>query len=153
MFIKVNTRRAPQFELIRSGSSLSCLFCRFEPTVFCPDPGLPSWRKTLSIYGPLTGSLAANTSLIALSCFPLDYVCIPISLALSASGSSLSLTLQLPDLFSSGPPCCFCSPVINEPSTSTDVEKLMKAACHPARLLPLTYLPFFFSLCDSCSFC
>lgn len=80
-------------------------------------------------------------------------LCVHPNLSLSASGSSLYLTLQLPDFFSSGPPCCICSPVINEPSASTDVEKLMKAACHPAKLLPLTYLPFFSPLCDSCSFC
>lgn len=83
MFIKVNIGIAPQFELIRRASSFWCLFCGFEPTVFCSDPVLPSWRETLSIYGPLTGALAAHNGFIALSCSPLNSVCITISLSLS----------------------------------------------------------------------
>lgn len=153
MFIKVNIGIAPQFELIRRASSFWCLFCGFEPTVFCSDPVLPSWRETLSIYGPLTGALAAHNGFIALSCSPLNSVCITISLSLSASGSSLSLTPQLPHFSLSGLVCCMCSPLINEPSTWTDEEKLMKPTWHLSKLFPLTYLSFFFfPLCDSFSF-
>lgn len=76
-----------------------------------------------------------------------------LSLSLSASGSSLSLTPQLPHFSLSGLVCCMCSPLINEPSTWTDEEKLMKPTWHLSKLFPLTYLSFFsFPLCDSFSF-
>lgn len=44
--------------------------------------------KTLSIYGPLTGFLAAHTGFITLSCSPLTSIC---SLSLSLSAVHLSL--------------------------------------------------------------
>lgn len=92
--IKVNIGSAPQFELIRSASSFWHSFCGFEPTLFCLDPVPPSWIKTLSIYGPLTGSLVARFGFITLSCSSLNSVCI--ALSLSASVSSLSVNHQLP---------------------------------------------------------
>lgn len=76
-------------ELIISVSSFWHLFCRFEPTLFCTDPIPPSWIKTLSIYGPLTGSLAAHTGFIILTCSPLSSACITLSLSPFASISSL----------------------------------------------------------------
>lgn len=93
--IKVNTGSAAQFELIRSASSFWHLFCGFEPTLFCPDPVPPSWIKTLSIYGPLNGFLAAHFGFITLSCSPLISVCISLS-SFSLSLSSLSVNHQLP---------------------------------------------------------
>lgn len=142
-FIRVNPGSTPQFKFIRSASSFGYLLCGLKPTLFCPDPVHPSWRKTLSIYGPLPGSLAAHTGFITLSCSPLNFVCITFSP--SASGSSLcdyfanSLVYSLLGLI-----YCVCSPLINEPLTWTKEEKLIKPSWHLSKLFPLTYLPPFF---------
>lgn len=146
--IKVNTGSAAQFELIRSASSFWHLFCGFEPTLFCPDPVPPSWIKTLSIYGPLNGFLAAHFGFITLSCSPLISVCISLS-SFSLSPPSVWITSYLTLCFLSfGLLCCMCSSLIIELSTWTDEERLMKPTWHLSKLFPLTYPLFFFlSLC------
>lgn len=147
--IKVNIGSAPQFELIRSASSFWHSFCGFEPTLFCLDPVPPSWIKTLSIYGPLTGSLVARFGFITLSCSSLNSVCIALSLSRSLQVSPLSvwITSYLTScfLFRSGVLCFVCSSLITELSTWTDEERLMKPTWHLSKLFPLTYLPCFFS--------
>lgn len=140
-FIRVNPGSTPQFKYIRSASSFGYLLCGFKPTLFCPDPVHPSWRKTLSIYGPLPGSLAAHTGFITLSCSPLNFVCITFSL--SASGSSLcdyfanSLVYSLLGLL-----YCVCSPLINEPLTWTKEEKAgISPNCFHWPTFPLSFFP------------
>lgn len=124
------------------------LFCGFEPTLFCPDPVPPSWIKTLSIYGPLTGSLAAHSGFITLSCSPLNSVCISLSMWVSPPLVWIPsyLTFCFPFLFS----CAVCAVLL---SLSFQPEQMKTNKTNLASLTTIsTDLPCFFTFPPSDSF-